>query len=147
MNNFELVIIFSSAHAVVNITLKGISHEDSLMAPPSGGNSINWVLGHIVFHRDKTRALLGMDENYAGKMEQYARGSAQLDPKDAMQLSELLKMYNDDHNGLIEKLKVTDLTGNEEQWKNVTTLAFHESYHTGQLGVLRRVIGKEGAIK
>ena len=29
----------------------------------------------------------------------------------------------------------------------MTGLVFHEAYHAGQLGVLRRVSGQEGAIK
>jgi len=46
-----------------------------------------------------------------------------------------------------DKLKEIDLRDDNEKYRMVTFLAFHESYHTGQTGILRRIIGKEGAIK
>jgi hypothetical protein len=36
---------------------------------------------------------------------------------------------------------------NPEQIKDISTLCFHEIYHSGQLGYIRRVLGKTGAIK
>ena len=39
-----------------------------------------------------------------------------------------------------------DLSRDEEKIKNLMGLAFHEAYHAGQIGILRRVIGKEGVI-
>ena len=40
-----------------------------------------------------------------------------------------------------------DLDGDEEKIKSIVGLAFHEAYHAGQIGILRRVIGKEGVLK
>jgi hypothetical protein len=36
---------------------------------------------------------------------------------------------------------------NETVGSNLATFVFHESYHVGQTGVLRRVVGKPGVIK
>ena len=36
---------------------------------------------------------------------------------------------------------------NETVGSNMATLVFHESYHVGQTGVLRRVVGKPGVVK
>jgi hypothetical protein len=36
---------------------------------------------------------------------------------------------------------------NETVGSNLATLVFHECYHVGQTGVLRRVVGKPGVIK
>lgn len=147
MNNFELISIFDSSHEVINMSVNDISHEESLVSPPAGGNSINWVLGHMIFHRDVTREILGLEKLYGGSLEQYARGSGQLQPAKAIEFSRLIEMYNSGHKALTEKLKNTDLIPDAEKRETVTTLAFHEAYHVGQVGILRRVIGKEGAIK
>lgn len=147
MNNFELISIFDSSHEVINMSVNDISHEESLVSPPAGGNSINWVLGHMIFHRDVTREILGLEKQYGGSLEQYARGSGQLQPAKAIEFSRLIEMYNSGHKELTEKLKNTDLIPDAEKRETVTTLAFHEAYHVGQVGILRRVIGKEGAIK
>lgn len=147
MNNFELISIFDSSHEVINMSVNDISHEESLVSPPAGGNSINWVLGHMIFHRDVTREILGLEKLYGGSLEQYARGSGQLQPAKAIEFSKLREMYNSGHTELTEKLKNTDLIPDAEKRETVTTLAFHEAYHVGQVGILRRVIGKEGAIK
>jgi len=42
-----------------------------------------------------------------------------------------------------------NMTGdpNETVGTNLAVFAFHESYHVGQTGVLRRVAGKPGVIK
>jgi uncharacterized damage-inducible protein DinB len=42
-----------------------------------------------------------------------------------------------------------NMTGdrNETVGSNLATFVFHESYHVGQTGVLRRVAGKPGVIK
>jgi hypothetical protein len=35
----------------------------------------------------------------------------------------------------------------EAVMEQVTFLGFHEAYHLGQIGLLRKMLGKEGAIK
>jgi|GEM_PF-4157679 len=41
----------------------------------------------------------------------------------------------------VEKLKDKDLL------EQLTFLGFHETYHLGQIGLIRKLLGKEGAIK
>lgn len=147
MFNYETLIVIKSSHMVLNTNLKDISHEESLISPPGGGNSINWVLGHIIESRDDIRELIGLSRLYDNKLNQYKRLSEHLDPAGAFDFNKLLEMYNSGQEELENKLKETDLTGNNENYRMVTFLAFHESYHTGQTGILRRIAGKEGAIK
>lgn len=147
MFNYETLIVFKSAHMVLNTNLKDITHSESLIAPQGGGNSINWVLGHIIESRDDVRELLGLNRLHDNKLDQYKRLSAELDPSIAVDFSKLLEMYNSGQEELENTLKETDLSGDNEKYRMVTFLAFHESYHTGQLGILRRITGKVGAIK
>ena len=64
---------------VVGMNLAGVTHDESLAHPPGGGNSINWVLGHLVWTYEGALPLLGREPVLPkGAVERYARGSAQL---------------------------------------------------------------------
>jgi len=132
---------------VLNRNLKDITHTESLVTPAQGGNSINWILGHIIVSRDDIRELIGLDKLYGEDMKMYHRGAKALSTEKLMDFSKLLEMFNAGQNLLVDKLKETDLRGDNEKYRMVTFLAFHEAYHAGQTGILRRIIGKEGAIK
>ena len=147
MHNYETLIVLKSSHMVLNRNLKDISHEESIISPAQGGNSLNWVVGHILVSRDDIRELIGLDRLCGDDMKMYDRDTEPVSPDKLMDLGKLLEMYNDGQNILEEKLKSTDLREENEKYRMVTFLAFHESYHVGQTGLLRRIIGKEGAIK
>lgn len=147
MFNHETLIVLKSSHLVLNRNLNDITHEESMITPTGGGNSINWILGHILVSRDDIREMLGLDKLYGDEMKMYHRGAEAVDPKELLQLSSLMEMYNSGQKILEEKLKEVDLRDNDEKYRMVTFLVFHESYHTGQTGILRRIVGKEGAIK
>jgi hypothetical protein len=51
--------------------------------------------------------------------------------------------------GDMDKLAPFSPTGNPKETMGslLASLAFHEAYHVGQTGLLRRVIGREGVIK
>jgi len=132
---------------VLNRNLKDITHEESLTAPAQGGNSLNWVVGHIIVSRDDIRELIGLDRLCGDDMKMYDRDTEPVSPDKLMDFSKLLEMFNAGQTLLVDKLKETDLREDNEKYRMVTFLAFHEAYHVGQTGILRRIIGKEGAIK
>lgn len=132
---------------VLNRNLKDITHAESLVTPAQGGNSINWILGHIIVSRDDIRELIGLDKLCGDEMKMYHRGAENVDPGELVEFKRLLDMYNEGQKMIEDKLKEIDLRDDNEKYRMVTFLAFHESYHTGQTGILRRIIGKEGAIK
>jgi len=148
MNNFETLVVLEMNKRVLNINLEGLSHEESLVAPAGGGNNINWILGHMIISRDDIREILGMgkvcDEAFA---EKYARGTSTIAADKAIKLDELLKRFNDSQLSIEEAVGKTDFSEREKELKTLTFLAFHEAYHTGQTGLLRRIAGKSGAIK
>jgi hypothetical protein len=147
MHNYETLIVLKSSHMVLNRNLKDITHTESLVTPAQGGNSINWLVGHIIVSRDDIRELLGLDKLCGDEMKMYHRGAEAVPAGELVDFSKLLEMYNDGEGILEEKLKSTDLREDNEKYRMVTFLAFHEAYHVGQTGILRRIIGKEGAIQ
>ncbi|HEV2642132.1 MAG TPA: DinB family protein, partial [Candidatus Elarobacter sp.] len=125
------------------------------------GNCMNWVLGHLLETYDQMLVLIGQQPvRTEGTLARYARGSSPItDPADALPLQDLVNTWDEAcarvDAGLagfpVERLaERTSLspTGNPDETIGslLTTVLFHQAYHAGQLGVLRRVAGKAGAI-
>ena len=148
MKNLEIATFLNYNHYVVNKNLEGITHKESLITPQAGGSCINMVLGHIVGARDTLLKSFGFEEMCYEKTEKvYAQGAKPVKTEDATDLNKLLEMYNESQEKIMKVIPQTDLSGDEEKTKNLVGLAFHEAYHAGQIGILRRVIGKEGVLK
>ena len=148
--------------AVVRINSEGVAHEDSVVMPTPGGNSFNWVMGHLLAIYNDLLPLLGKPKVYEnGELKKYQRGSPALtDKSKAMQLDELQRSWTTAcdrlDSGLAElpserlaqKAPVSPTNDpNETIGSLLDTIMFHQAYHSGQLGVLRRISGKAGAIK
>jgi uncharacterized damage-inducible protein DinB len=139
--------------------LEDVSHEDSLLHPQPAGNSANWVLGHIVASRSGLLKNLGeqplLDD---AAVQQYRRGSDGNVPN-PVPLADLIAALDRSQPAIIAGMKrIPDATlaakspfgspaGPEATLAEALAgMVFHESYHVGQLGLLRRVTGKKGAI-
>ena len=149
MHNFETHYIMKVNKHVIGLNLKDMTHEESLVVPPTGGNSVNWILGHIIVSRNGIAELLGIEKRFSDDTLTglYDRGTQNIPADKAFKLEKLLDIYNDSQSVLEEKIAATDLSNDHEKLKNLTFLAFHEAYHVGQTGLLRRISGKKGAIK
>ena len=148
MNNIEIFTVYNFNHRVIHTNVDGLTHEDSLKSPAEGGNSINWVIGHILVSRDSVNEILGLPKMCGEDMiNQYKRGSAPLKAENAMKLEKLLNMLDESQKKLEEKIQSVDLTNDEKKARDLAFYSFHEAYHAGQTGLLRRIAGKEGAIK
>ena len=78
-----LIAMLEFSHGILTRNLAGITHEESLRSPEPGGNSLNWVLGHLLFYRNKMLGLLGVPPAWDSSLAlRYARGSAPLGPDD-----------------------------------------------------------------
>ena len=147
---------------VVGANVAGLTHEDSLVQPRPGGNCLNWVLGHLLWAYNGMLPLVSqepvMDE---GALRHYARGAPPIrDRAEALTFEEILSAWNQ----AVERVdaglagltpEVLDRpapgspTGNPDETVRslLTTVMFHQAYHAGQTAVLRRIAGKEGAIR
>lgn len=149
-------------HGVVNRNAEGIAHDESLATPGQGGNCFNWVLGHLVWAN--TLVLKVVNERGPLTEEQlkpYERGSAELhDAGIAIPLDQLLAAWNETCAKIGAGLpKLTPeffespapfsprKKADETVGTLLTALMFHQAYHSGQLGLCRRAIGKAGVIK
>jgi hypothetical protein len=146
---------------VVELNLRGITHEESLIPPRPDGNCLNWVLGHLVCTYNNSLPLLGLetviDEHL---LRRYARGAPPLrNPTEALKLRTLLTAWDRaaeridvglmrlTHERLASPAPFSPGNDPDETVRSLlSVLLFHQAYHAGQTGILRRIIGKEGAI-
>lgn len=147
-------------HATVRRNLEGVSHDESLVNPEPFGNNANWILGHLVDSCNGVLRLLGQPTVLEpAALGRYRRGSDPLlDAGDAVALERLLEAWDDASRRVNVGLKgaTGDLLdaplpeGNPRIGDTIGAalafLAFHQAYHAGQLGLLRRLLGKSGAI-
>jgi uncharacterized damage-inducible protein DinB len=147
---------------VVGLNVGGVTHRESLAHPRPGGNSLNWVLGHLVWTYEGALPLMGGEPVLPkGAVERYARGGAPLAEGEAPMDFEALRAVWDRaaervDTGLasldpdaLDRPAPFSPSGdpNETVGSLLATVFFHQAYHAGQAGVLRRVAGKEGAIR
>ena len=162
MNAKTIVLQLELCARVFDRNVGDVSHEESLAAPEQGGSCLNWVVGHITRTRNLALASLGGKSPYP--MEDFAayddRGGAEFSRETALPIDELRRRYKAMQEPLVGAIGTLssealaakpprNLTGdpNETVGSNLATFVFHESYHVGQTGVLRRVAGKPGVIK
>lgn len=136
--------LYSSNERVFKINFEGITHQESLMEI-NNCNSVNWILGHMVYIRNTILSMLGLPPIAEEKMKEvYGRGVVKPDMSKALILETLKKMYEDSQPYIMQGLEKAK---DEPLLEQLTFMGFHEAYHLGQIGLLRKMLGKEGAIK
>lgn len=151
-----LARLFEVGYGALFRNLEGITHEESLVHPHPAGNCANWILGHIVASRNRVLPLLNVIPIwtletaflYSGIEEaQWTVDKAlpfrdiQADLARAQQeLLNALETITDDR--LAQSVSADRTVG-----EALGFLLWHESYHGGQVALLRRLLGKEGVIR
>ena len=151
--------LFGISHQVLKKNLDGVTHEESLLQPDADGNCLNWVVGHILSTRNSALRMLNQPTFW--KQEEadlYKRGSEPI--KDGSRALNFKKMASDLDRS--QELLMTGLSEISDTQLNSPCpdpsigetmeeaffiMQFHETYHAGQTGLLRRITGKEGVIK
>lgn len=150
-----------TTHQIVKLNLDGLTHEDSLISPEPGGNCLNWVLGHLVYVYDQFLPLLGQPPVFEpGALSRYARGTPPLRNRgEAVEFSRLINGWDQ----VAERVDAGLASLTEDQLNRpapssprdnpnesvrslLGVVSFHQAYHAGQTGLLRRIAGKNGAI-
>ena len=148
-----ITYIFQANDGLIRQTLSDLP-ADALWKQPGGqGNSIMWIVGHITQTRAGLLSLLG-ERASTGWGELFRRGAQRQDPSAYPEPQAIKAMGIDLTNRLREKLST--ITEQElaapinpaVKLPNVYTVgdalaffAFHEAYHVGQLGYVKKALG------
>lgn len=162
MSKATLIDQFTMCQWAALKTVDGIDHDESVRLPELSGNSMNWVLGHLVLTRGEILELLGSEAIWdKAASEIYKRGADRLtDSSRAIDFSKVKSDYAASQEALLEALEAQtpenlstrvdfSFVGRDEDSLEAVLagFAFHEAYHVGQLGLLRRFLGHPGVIK
>jgi uncharacterized protein YciI len=141
---------------LIQHTLEGLTHAESLLQPPFKANCVNWVLGHILAGRQFALEALGRPPFWdAATVARYRGGSPPItDGADARSFEAMLNDIAQSQTLLDEALDAAhtgrgaadlDRMVGEGQdrapmWEHLAGRRWHETYHIGQLGILRQFI-------
>jgi len=146
---------------IAKVNLAGVTQEQDRVTPPVGGNCINWVLGHLTDTYNSFLPILGQEKVWQQEEgKPYARGSEPLAPGVGLAWDRLLADWQEAESRFLAGLEAFDPDRfadkapfsplddpNETMGSLLGLLVFHQAYHVGQLGVLRRVAGLETGVK
>ena len=148
-NDIEFVKVqIASNYKVISMNIDGITNEEAMTFPNEEANCMNWILGHLIYIRNPLLNILGEESVWDGeKFSCYNRGEIPLERKDEFVSFDELKSYLKQSQDRLEAKLNSIESFNSEGISDISTLCFHETYHSGQLSYLRRILGKPGAIK
>jgi len=140
---------YATNHWLIGVLIEGLTHDDSLVQPPYEGNCLNWVLGHILSGRHVAMKLVGAAPVWSQEeIDIYKTGSPPITNSDqAIPLEKLVSDLDQSQEriaaALGEKSEAALLEEAETDRglkpisQHLAELNWHETYHIGQLELLR----------
>lgn len=133
-------------------TLKGVSDEDVICRPDNKGNSMHFIAGHMLESRNILMQMMGLPvETKWGKL--FTLGAKIVEQSKYPAISEIKDEWEKVSAKLLQALeeiseeKLTEKApfefpiDDETILGGIIFLAYHDSYHMGQLGYLRPYFG------
>jgi len=154
---FQMQMQFTAG--VIRKNVGDVSHEESLRSFQPAGNGLNWVLGHLVAIRSQLLGRLGGQPVWSdAECAPYDRHAAPLaNPAQAKPLADIWRAFDLTQERLVEATTRLTAAQLSEPLSEVAespaktrsellaVLGFHDAYHAGQTGVIRRLLGKPPA--
>ncbi|HEX4006319.1 MAG TPA: DinB family protein [Acidobacteriaceae bacterium] len=160
------VAIFSRqsqmAQGTVRRNTSDLTHDESVRQPDPGGNCLNWVVGHLVWVYDMVLPALGQQPVLGDRMPAgyHRHSNDRLDCAQSLPFAELLAGFEQAATRfqaglasatpeLLDAPAPVSPSNNPKETVRslLVSISFHQAYHAGQTGLLRRLAGKEGAIR
>ncbi len=148
---------FTTNHWLINQLIDGLSHVDSLVQPPFEANCLNWIVGHIIRGRSTAITLLEAEPVFTNDLvERFKTGSPPVTGEnDAVSFEKLVADLNTSQERIaaaLEAISPESLAeekatgrGTKPVGEHLSGLAWHETYHVGQIELLRSLALKQRA--
>jgi hypothetical protein len=149
----ELIDDYATNTWLIHRHVDGISDADSLRQLPFEANCLNWILGHILWRRNSALAALGLAPLWdAATAAVYATGSAPITGPEAARPFALLLADLDQTQQMLGaalqqataatlEMVVENDRGKKPVIEHLKGFHWHETYHVGQLDILRAFVG------
>ncbi len=131
----------------------GVEPEASLKRAGPNGNNFNWLVGHIVASRDGLARGLGGEGVVPSEIVSKYQRSAPLPVGEETPLAELVELSALTREAVTAQLDTASpefLASSSPLDMNMLEyaefLVWHDTYHTGQAAVYRRMMGLDGVI-
>jgi len=139
-------------HGLLQCAVRDMSEQDLAARTDDKGNSVAWIAGHLAGSRHIMAGLVGLEEqNPFGNL--YIRGAEVRPDSDYPPVSEIITAFENITDALtpcFDKIDASELDAELKdpypvQEKTVLNglafLSFHETYHIGQIGFIRKLLG------
>jgi uncharacterized damage-inducible protein DinB len=138
--------------------LEGLTQEQSLVQPSPGGNCANWILGHLTSVQNGAMSLLGEKPVWESSQLTRAGDDPITGPANAIDWNTLRSRFLGSRERCLAAISAMSdealsesvphpFGGSCSRAELLNILAFHQTYHVGQLAISRRIAGLEGAVK
>ena len=143
---------FKTNMYLVEKALEGLTDEEFKRRPSNQSNSMQFILSHLVGYRIKMCAFAGM-EYHADFVQHTTRGMEPPDSKLLPSLDEIKHIWAELSEIFFDTVpKMTDAQlqtplgrttpfDDDTVFGGIAFFAFHETYHAGQMGYVRRLLG------
>lgn len=153
-----LVQQFATIYEVIARNVEGLTHEDSLAPAAGGGNTANWILGHVADVQNAMMRVIGAPPVWESEQLERARFDHPIrDASEAIDWDTLVERFNASRDACLAALaKLSDASlaekmpdpfgGDSTRAGLLGIFVIHQCYHAGQLGMARRAARKKTAI-
>jgi uncharacterized damage-inducible protein DinB len=142
---------------LLKTALENLSDEELHRRGGPQSNSMLWITGHLALSRSRMLKLAGGDNDFPWP-DLFSRGSAMQASSDYPALDEVLGAWDEASGRLLAALpRMTpeqlfakspqSLPGDDKSVRGALSfLVYHEAYHIGQMGYLRKMLGYESLV-
>ncbi|MBT3316199.1 MAG: hypothetical protein HN390_16475 [Anaerolineae bacterium] len=137
---------------IMHFFIDGISHADSVLQLPFKHNCMNWILGHIVTNRSHVLEVVGAEHGWQEEVRELYHQDTQPVTQETLSIKfEKLVEYLDESVALLETVlkdkseawldeNFANYRGEKTRYEHVMSFHWHESFHLGQLEILKAFI-------
>ncbi|MFN7914900.1 MAG: DinB family protein [Vicinamibacterales bacterium] len=146
-----IALLFKINNSMVTRGLEGLSDEDAWYQMEGKANPIAWMLGHLTETRAQLLGMLGTswDPGWGGR---FKRGSERMDRSAYPTVAEIGAKFAETHAAMQAAFAVltaerlaspspVSFAGAQTVADLLAFFAFHEAYHLGQVGFIRKNLG------
>jgi uncharacterized damage-inducible protein DinB len=149
----------AKAYVVGDIFVEGLVGDFSAAdwkVTDSVGHSPIWLLGHVATYRQRALAMMGVDQPASPWEAAFVRGTSPADVPADLDPGILVQAFHAAQKAMAARWDAltpealakpfgrTLPDGSDTVGGALAFMAWHEAYHLGQLGFMRRVAGKPG---